>query len=318
MKVGEFDGPARVSGVGRLLWSLEQQCYTKAGIYPSVLFPLSFPFLFSKHSSPPPKLSLAIMFLNPEILDYCFAVCASMSFQAKDGRGFLLHHLLQLEHKDKQPELWNTIVRELFRNNDRIPQSMYTINAEAINIGRNSDEVKRNVARGALAAAKIFRRLKLDIRKTVKMNKQADWNQDILHEALELLKFQIKFFSETLSNLKQGCKQWSNQSIPANYDARTLDTYGHLGEWLEKAEGAVKRALIALRKMSHHRDSQPVSEGRTISASTLRELLIRNELEKQREKIFRSLKSGKDSQQGQQIAVRTICELTMFVSWTDN
>jgi hypothetical protein len=62
------------------------------------------------------------------------------------------------------------------RNNDRIPQSMYTIDAEAINIGRNSEEVKSNVIRGALAVTKIFRRLKLDVRKTVKMNKQTDWN----------------------------------------------------------------------------------------------------------------------------------------------
>jgi hypothetical protein len=53
---------------------------------------------------------------------------------------------------------------------------MYTIDAEAINIGRNSEEVKSNVIRGALAVTKIFRRLKLDVRKTVKMNKQTDWN----------------------------------------------------------------------------------------------------------------------------------------------
>jgi hypothetical protein len=67
--------------------------------------------------------------------------------------------------------------------------------------------VKENVQHGAVAIKSILSRLEADITKTIKYYPPNDWNQDILNEALELLQFQLNFFSTMVVTLKKGCQQ---------------------------------------------------------------------------------------------------------------
>jgi hypothetical protein len=197
-----------------------------------------------------------------------FFTCAMTGYSNRTGRDIFLTELLPEAHKSLQP----IIIQELFEKHDRILRSRFRISEKYNRLLENGDfQVKGGTY--MLQAIEVLQHFHEDVVLLSSIEHQA-WDKGILKDALNLLRFQMDFLSD-LGELKKICMNEGNK-------AKVLGV-GRISNWeeaaraLEEVQNALSTAALKFRNKHLILES---SDEDTVSALTLRELFILNQVSK--------------------------------------
>ena len=190
-----------------------------------------------------------------------------------DSREILLSQLGQFTVNDR-----HIVLRGLFETTDRISQLEFRISAtygEKV-IGKGSE---MHFDRWVLDTIYVLVHLREDI---LLLDKIRDWDKGILDDAFRLLTFQMTFLGD-LKELKEGCK--GQKSKGYDLPIGNIKTYNSLADALTAAQNQVSLDILAVKRSLDKRCSrkyspagEPVNNEGTITTSTLRELIIQNQV----------------------------------------
>ena len=208
-----------------------------------------------------------------------------MAPESLNGRQFMLDNLPK-KHTER-----NRIVRRYFLKNERVPRAVFSKS-------KTGTKAPRIVVDAAMTVAEALYQLRNDIERTCDLHDLDDWEweEDLLEDSVELLKFQINdFFKGISADLGEQCEKLAKEAVfPRNMMTPGLDSFEKVSKHLSEAMKLTKESFADFLSSSGYRGDPQDRD--SVPAPTFRELLVRNETSRLAEEIFEAIKSTEDKE----------------------
>jgi hypothetical protein len=192
-----------------------------------------------------------------------------------NSREWLLSQLSNLS-LDQRPK----ILQDLFDKNDRVCKEEYALSA-TYDEKMNGTGFQEHLVNWTVNTIEVLFHLKEDV---LLLDKIEDWDEGILEDAFKLLTFQMRFLSD-LRELKQGCKDLKFSTtyfLPIGTVQSSEELADALKTYQKELSLAIHNAMRRLKRKgtayaTRITSATAANDEGTISAATLRELIIRNQ-----------------------------------------
>lgn len=182
-----------------------------------------------------------------------------------DGRQYLLRELPNVEQTYDR-ETWTRMTRDLFHNLDR---PLFDIRAVFVTfLNDYKKDLPKTCAKWAFPVCLVLRQLAIEMRLTVDLLKFGDWDDGILKDALEALRYSIfDFLGPIVMVLHNYCNANKDEKYTGGVKIGVSDflgTFGEVGNFcincLVNAELALMSLMLHLSLGQANRDGQRFSQ----------------------------------------------------------
>ena len=209
-----------------------------------------------------------------------------MAAMARNGREYLL---LELLPKIQDDNVWKIITRDLLEQKDR--HHLWRLEMCDRFAELTNDELEKNCCDWTLAGTEWLQQIAFDIHFATNLLLPEEWDPHILQDFMNLLAFTLQLFQgkeKCLGKVKEHCENLKITDQPALI--RPQEIAEEFNMWRKYVNNKFRNLVNLVNYDKHgnwdeHNIRMTLQEGDKVSGATFTELLIQNEIQRQRRKI---------------------------------